>query len=444
MHLKYMIITAFLLWLLPCPSFAMSLRVSDADIRYIFTALAADGNINIILNDDVSGIVSANLTDITALDAIKLIAKSNGFSVEQTNNTLFIGKNHVLNNTLGSLHIFKLQHISPVFLTNTLKIFSYTANKSSTDNNKPDKTINFGPAIVPTNNTWIDSDNNTVIFYGTDGDAAEIAAFIKRLDVPVKQVMLEAKVIAIQKDASKKLGIEWNWSQLPQTPDIETSYTAIKHSVINPDGSRSTVTEDIPSTKTTRHYNSSIPGIIQFGKGPENIPFEFYYGATINALITDGKANILAKPNIMTLNNHEAVIAIGGSIPIPKVSVTDSTTTTSYEYHDTGIILRYTPFINDNGDITAAVHTEVSSPLYVEDLKAYRFQKRSADTTVRLKDGETMIIGGLIGSEEAKNISKIPFLGDLPILGNFFRSTKTSKSESEIIIFLTAHIQKNQ
>lgn len=120
--------------------------------------------------------------------------------------------------------------------------------------------------------------------------------------------------------------------------------------------------------------------------------------------------------------------------------MTNSTTTTSLEYHDAGIILRYTPRANDDGFITAKVHTEVSTPIYVEDMKAYKFQERTADTTVRLKDGETMVIGGLIGSEETRSLAKIPFLGDLPILGNFFKSVKRGKSDTELLIFLTAHV----
>ena len=98
------------------------------------------------------------------------------------------------------------------------------------------------------------------------------------------------------------------------------------------------------------------------------------------------------------------------------------------------------PMVNADGCITARVHTEVSSPQYVEDLKAYRFQKRSADTVVRLQDGETMVIGGLIGSEESRTLSEIPFLANLPILGSFFRSVKNTRNESEIMIFLTAHV----
>ena len=140
------------------------------------------------------------------------------------------------------------------------------------------------------------------------------------------------------------------------------------------------------------------------------------------------------------MQGREAVINIGGEVPVPTISTTNATTTTSVTYREAGIILRCTPRVNPEGGVTATVHTEVSSPLYVESLKAYRFQKRSADTTVRLRDGETMVIGGLIGSEETKSLSKVPFLGDLPILGVFFRSVRTSKSDSEIMIFLTAHV----
>ena len=173
---------------------------------------------------------------------------------------------------------------------------------------------------------------------------------------------------------------------------------------------------------------------------PEGVPFEFYYSATIQALVTQGKAKMLARPNITTVQGREALINIGGEVPVPTQSVTNNTTTTTYTYRQAGIILRCTPRIHEDGRITATVHTEVSSPLYVEDIKAYRFQNRSADTTVSLHDGETMVIGGLIGSDESRTLSKIPFLGDLPILGSFFRSVRQSRSESEIMIFLTAHV----
>ena len=148
----------------------------------------------------------------------------------------------------------------------------------------------------------------------------------------------------------------------------------------------------------------------------------------------------LARPNVTTVQGREALINIGAEVPVPRTATSNSVTTTGIEYREAGIILRYTPRVTADGNIVARVHTEVSTPVYVDELKAYRFQKRSADTTVRLRDGETMVIGGLIDSDESRSLSKIPFLGDLPVLGAFFRSVRTSKTETELMIFLTAHV----
>ena len=239
------------------------------------------------------------------------------------------------------------------------------------------------------------------------------------LDVELKQVSLEARILAIDKNASKNLGIEWFWSDAPQYPERSSNGTY------------------------ERNFDDTTGyGIFRFGKGPEGYPFEWYYGAKINALVTNGKAKILSRPNVTTIQGHEAIINVGSSVPVPITQTTNSTITTSIEYRDAGIILKYTPRINEDGTITATIHTEVSTPQYVEDLKAYRFNTRSADTVVTVRDGQPMIIGGLIGAEEEKSISKIPFLGDLPILGALFRSHKKSKSESELMIFLTAHVIK--
>ena len=186
-----------------------------------------------------------------------------------------------------------------------------------------------------------------------------------------------------------------------------------------------------------------VPGVIRFGRGPEGLPFEFYYEARLNALVTDGKAKILARPNITTMQGREAVIVIGGEVPVPTETTTNDVTRTTYDYHQTGIILRCTPRVNANGEITASVETEVSTPYYVDTMKAYRFQDRRAVTHVRLADGETMVIGGLIGSEESRYMQKIPFLSDIPILGMFFKNVSHSHEESEVMIFLTAHVLKD-
>ena len=288
------------------------------------------------------------------------------------------------------------------------------------------------------------TDGQSVVLYGTPAERDRCEKLLAELDVPARQVSLEAKVVSLTNEASRELGVTWDWSALPQSPQTEDTYESHRRSYIGPDGKAVTVYEDVPKTEITRSYKGGdeIPGIVQFGRGPEGHPFEWYYEAQLHALETAGKAKLLSRPNITTLTGRTAVINIGSQVPVPEVETTARSTTTSFTYHDAGIILRCTPFVSADGDITAAIHTEVSAPVYVPDLKAYRFNKRSADTSVRLKDGETMVIGGLIGSEEAKSLRKVPGLGDLPLIGALFRMSQKSKQSSEVMIFLTAHVIK--
>lgn len=431
----------------PIPASALSLNVTNGDVRDVLSSLASLGGADIVLEDAVSGNITLRLNDVEFADALELITRANGLVYEVHDNIIVIGTQKSIKKGFSSMHVFHIKFADPDILCNAVTLslgeegfaseMQNIKNGTSSKEKEAKQKDNVG-----SNRLLVDRATNSLLLYGTNTEAEAARKLIEKLDVPTKQVSLEAKVIAIQKDAAKKLGIEWEWSKLPQSPEYTTTYESVRHSVRKADGSYTVMTEDVPKTTVTRFLKNgeSVPGIISFGHGPDGHPFEFYYAATLNALITDGKASILARPNITTLQGREAVINIGGEVPIPTISTTNSTVTTSVVYRESGIILKYIPRVNTDGYITATVHTEVSSPLYVEEVKAYRFQKRSADTTVRLRDGETMVIGGLIGSEESRNFSKIPFLGDLPIIGQFFRNEKTSKSESEIMIFLTAKV----
>lgn len=429
---KYLILLTVILGII-CSNIisinANELEAVDVDIRNLLTSIALANNLNIVINDEVQGNVSVKLSNINAQDMIKIIAENNNYTYQFKDNVIYISKGdkdiNLYTVQINYLELDKIAQTINLMLTGNL----------------PDKIDDKDKKTAINNKVMIDESENTISFYGTLKQYEQIKNFLQEQDKPQKQVSLEAKVTAIQKDAAKDLGVSWEWSKLPQSPEHEITYDTVKHTVINEDGSKEEITDYLPVDEVTRKWNDdeNIPGVIRFGKGVDGYPYEFYYAAKIDALISDGKANILARPNITTIQGKEAVINIGSEVPVPTVSTTNSTTTTSIKYREAGIILKCTPRVNEDGIITVKVHTEVSSPMYVEDMKAYRFQKRSADTIVRLKDGQTMVIGGLIGSDEAKQMSKIPFLGDIPILGNLFKHIQKSKSDTEVMIFLTAH-----
>lgn len=429
---KYLILLTVILGIICSNIISVSaneLEAVDVDIKNLLTSIALANNLNIVISDEVQGNISVKLSNINAQDMIKIIAENNNYTYQFKDNVIYISKGdkdiNLYTVQINYLELDKIAQTINLMLTGNL----------------PDKIDDKDKKTAINNKVMIDESENTISFYGTLKQYEQIKNFLQEQDKPQKQVSLEAKVTAIQKDAAKDLGVSWEWSKLPQSPEHEITYDTVKHTVINEDGSKEEITDYLPVDEVTRKWNDdeNISGVIRFGKGVDGYPYEFYYAAKIDALISDGKANILARPNITTIQGKEAVINIGSEVPVPTVSTTNSTTTTSIKYREAGIILKCTPRVNEDGIITVKVHTEVSSPMYVEDMKAYRFQKRSADTIVRLKDGQTMVIGGLIGSDEAKQMSKIPFLGDIPILGNLFKHIQKSKSDTEVMIFLTAH-----
>lgn len=160
--------------------------------------------------------------------------------------------------------------------------------------------------------------------------------------------------------------------------------------------------------------------------------------AQVNAMVTKGNAKVLSQPYIITMSGEKSNIFIGGQIPVPKADDGD----VSIEWKDYGIKLNIEPTVQSNGSIDSKIQTEVSSLDYSNAVSQNGFSipalaTRNADTHIMMKPGMTMAIGGLISSDQSKSISKIPLLGDIPILGQFFRSTSKTKNKKEIIILLT-------
>jgi type II secretory pathway component GspD/PulD (secretin) len=278
--------------------------------------------------------------------------------------------------------------------------------------------------ILPEERLKVDVANNSLIYTGSSAEAARIEQAIAAIDVQYKQVTLEAQIMAVNKGASKTLGLEWQWSKFPVVAE-ETS---------------TTTTDD--GTTSSKTAIRDLPGAIQFGRvpGSTNARYEFQFQATLNAMINDGNAKILSRPTVTTLDGKQARILVGDRIPVLIERTESGKTTTTIEYVDAGIKLTYTPRINESGLITATVRTEVSTPTLITEMKAYRITTREAETQVRMKAGETIVIGGLIGSDESKQFSKVPGLGDLPILGALFRNTNQIQNETEVIILLKAKI----
>jgi pilus assembly protein CpaC len=231
------------------------------------------------------------------------------------------------------------------------------------------------------------------------------------------QIRIEAKIVEISTDKVKKLGIQYaNASDV----DTETGIVTIGSTGILALG---------------QSFGNK-------GSGGSERPGYANINATLQALITDGTAQILSQPSIVTMSGEKANILIGGEIPVP---MSNSEGQITVEWREYGIKLHIEPQVNAQNMITSKVQAEVSTldsssaaAINLSNgLSIPALRSRKAETVIHLSSGSTMAIGGLLNSEEGKQITKFPFLGDLPILGRFFRSTSTSKERKEIIILIT-------
>ena len=394
---------------------ALSMRVADGSAAELIRFAAREGNINVIIDSGADSHVSVNFQDISPREAIDKIVLASGLSISEREGTLIIGRGKNIVSQLGQVHVIPVAYgdleelkreaelyFQNKYLTEPKKAAKNKETKSgkasenaiSNDINKESgkssqrvdvagNSSNSGSNISKNPRVEVDINTRSLLVYGTPEEAREISQLLKRVDIPAPQVALEAKVVAMKREDLEKLGVTWEWTK---------------------------------------------------------IPHDFTYDATLDLLISKGKAKVLSRPNIVTMQGREAVINIGGEVPVPEVSITNTTTTTSIKYRPAGIILQCRPFVNEDGYIDSQLNIEVSAPSYIKEMNAYSFQKRSAQTRVRLKDGETLVIGGLISREEIKQLQKIPFLGDIPILGNLFKATSSKVTEEELTIFIKATI----
>lgn len=256
----------------------------------------------------------------------------------------------------------------------------------------------------------------------TGGDGSGVIDLLE-MEHP-SQIRLEAQIIEINSDYTKNLGIQY-WSQTPGANSSSGGSTG------NPNNNITVGTaglfyggEDFSSTRKHGGW---------LGSHVANV------NVTLQALINEGKARILSRPSITTMSGKTANILIGGRIPIP---VSDGNGNVSIDWHEYGVKLKIEPVVDSEDKITSKVHAEVSTLDYSHGVKIDSFSvpgiaTREAESEVNVRSGMTMAIGGLINSEDAKIVSKIPLLGDLPIIGRFFRHTSNTRDKREVIILIT-------
>ncbi|MDD2717276.1 MAG: secretin N-terminal domain-containing protein [Candidatus Wallbacteria bacterium] len=395
------------------PAFAVqdyvSFTFSSTDIKDVVKAIAKSTGSNIITEKSVSGKITLALKDVYYERALELVAKTNGYVVRKIDNTYVIGP------------ATKLAEGFDVGLNRTYKL-NYAECESVA------KVISgiFKKAEVPIE-VSTDQRVNAVVVSGNQNALDKIDELIKSIDVPVHQVMIEAKIVEITTSGSHELGMKWAWGNGAAGKEANGKIFSLQEH-----GRKSTENQDFS--------NKLVSGEMDpFALGTFFRPAT-YFESSLAAAESTGNGKILSNPKIMAMNGKEAQVQIGD-----QVIYTGGPTQPPQE-KDVGVILKITPRINDEGWITMDVEPQVSKAVWTTlpgQTESYPYpsiNKRIAKTTVKVKDGEEILIGGLIQQIEDNSVAAIPILGDIPILKTFFSDTTKKKNSTELIFLITPHI----
>ncbi len=265
-----------------------------------------------------------------------------------------------------------------------------------------------------------DPNTNSIIVVGNPDSAALIKQILEQLDKIPEQVMIETIIVEANLDSTNKLGIEWN-------------YTGTGH--FGTAGQTGTVGTNFGQATA----NPALQGF-RYTIGGANLT------SFMNAIQTDTKYNILSTPRIFTSNNTQAQINISQSIPYVTSSRIDANGNTifNYAFQDVGIVLTVTPRITANGYVTMDVNQTANDLQGYTNFNAPIVNQREADTVVSVKNGETIILGGIIRSSVTATTNKVPVLGDLPLLGQLFKTNSKVANKTELLVLLTPRIVKDE
>ena len=331
----------------------------------------------------------------------------------------------------GKVHIYHARHIAAQSLAGVLTKLDAPRGKAANPKKPKSRTNQKIRAVAH-------KESNSLVVTADSGEWLGIESIIKKLDVPRTQILLEVLIAEISSDKSNDFGVDWRHFSDDEPHAQFNTGLALESNIINP-------TADPGANEFLNPRRNTLNG---FSLG--FIDNEGDLLGILKANVQRQNFNVLSSPQVLALNNQEAEITVGQDVPVRTRSQKSSegtTSTDSYEYKSAGIKLKVTPQINPSGQITLDFFAEISNIQGQETAAAGgnpTFSKRNIKTHATVLNKQTIVLGGLISSEKSKSVNKIPFLGDIPILGYLFRRTIDINIRRNLMIFMTPHVLRGR
>ncbi|MGN2432396.1 type IV pilus secretin PilQ [Pseudomonas syringae] len=401
----------------------LSLNFQDIDVRSVLQLIADFTNLNLVASDTVQGGITLRLQNVPWDQALDLVLKTKGLDKRKIGSVLLVAPaDEIAARERQELESLKqiaelaplrreLLQVNYAKAADIAKLFqSVTSAESKTDER---------------GSITVDDRTNNIIAYQTQDRLDELRRIVSQLDIPVRQVMIEARIVEANVDYDKELGVRWGGATNTSGSSNWSTGTSTGGSTAN-----SSTFVDMGAANATS------------GIGLGFLTNNTMLDLELTAMEKTGNGEIVSQPKVVTSDKETAKILKGTEVPYQESSSSGATTVS---FKEASLSLEVTPQITPDNRIIMEVKVTKDEPDYVNAvLGVPPIKKNEVNAKVLISDGETIVIGGVFSNTQSKSVDKVPFLGDVPYLGRLFRRDVVSESKSELLVFLTPRIMNNQ
>jgi len=407
----------------------ISLELKDADLKDFFRLIGEISGLNIVLDPDVKGALTIFLNDVPWDQALDVVLKNNSLGKQLDGNVLRIASNATLEAEEAQRKRLSDARVLSAELQTETRVLSYAK--------AADLSLVLKKVLSPRGDIIVDARTNSMIISEIPGKFVAIDTLIKQLDKKIKQVEIEARVIAATRDFLRDIGV-----QIGAIYGNNTKNTLAGALDGNPFSRTPPPSVNLGTGVAT---SAKLPLITNLGANAATSALSYFVGITDNFLLDTiisaaerrGSAKLLSKPKIITQDNIEGFVQQGVKIPVQ----TTINNTVSVQFFDFSLKLTVTPQITDEGTIVLKVDVENSTPDFSRQVgNVPTINTQQTKTTVLVQNGGTVVVGGVLIDNEQVNVRQVPGFGSIPVIGNLFKNRSVIKQTQELIFFLSPKI----
>ncbi|HPQ23285.1 MAG TPA: type IV pilus secretin PilQ [Gammaproteobacteria bacterium] len=420
----------------------LSLNFQDIEVRAVLQLLADFTGLNMVVSDTVDGRITLRLKNVPWDQAMDIILKTKGLSMRRNDNVVLVAPTEEIASR-EKLELESQQQIlelaplrSELIQVNYAKAADFAALLKSTDNK----------LISERGSVSIDERTNTLLVQDTAAKLSEIRALVSELDIPVRQVLIESRIVIANNDFARDLGVKLGFGARGTN---SSGHTGVVGGGLPGDLDGSAIGYpgvEIPAGSGNQGLLVNLPQTLAAGSGGAvNLLLgkvgSYLLRLELSAMQQEGKGEIVSSPRVITSDQNEATIKQGVQIPYQEAT---SSGATSVSFKDAVLELTVTPHITPDDRIIMDLLVKKDNPDFTRAvLGVPPVDTRELKTSVLVDNGETVVLGGVFERTKSKNVGRVPFFGDLPYVGWAFKQEQIQDENSELLIFLTPKILKD-